>query len=121
MHARWHQVIARTLRGRYDIRCAADGESALVAVLASCPDVILADLALLRRLDEFSALNVPLLAGLSRKSMLGAITGRDAEHRDYASVAAALLAVQRGARIVRVHDVGATVDALKVWNAVNVL
>ena len=77
------------------------------------------NLDLLRRLHEFSALNVPLLAGLSRKSMLGAITGRITDQRDHASVAAALLAVQRGAKIVRVHDVGATVDALKVWNAVN--
>ena len=77
------------------------------------------NLDLLRHLQEFSVLGVPLLAGLSRKSMLGAITGQDVEHRVHASVAAALLAVQRGARIVRVHDVGATVDALKVWNAVN--
>ena len=77
------------------------------------------NLDLLRRLNEFSALGVPLLIGLSRKSMLGAITGQDADHRDHASVAAALLAVQRGAKIVRVHDVGATVDALKVWNAVH--
>ena len=77
------------------------------------------NLSLLRRLHEFSALGVPLLAGLSRKSMLGAITGQDVEHRVHASVAAALLAVERGARIVRVHDVDATVDALKIWNAVN--
>ncbi len=77
------------------------------------------NLDLLRHLDAFSALGVPVLAGLSRKSMLGAITGQDVEHRIHASVAAALLAVQRGARIVRVHDVRATVDALKVWDAVN--
>ena len=77
------------------------------------------NLDLLRHLQEFSVLGVPLLAGLSRKSMLGAITGQDVEHRVHASVTAALLAVQRGAKIVRVHDVGATVDALKVWNAVN--
>jgi dihydropteroate synthase len=75
--------------------------------------------ALLRGLDAFSELGVPVLAGLSRKSMLGAITGQDVEHRVHASVAAALLAVQSGARIVRVHDVGATVDALKIWQAVN--
>lgn len=76
------------------------------------------NLALLRHLDKLAALGVPVLAGLSRKSMLGTITGRDVGHRVYASVAAALLAVQRGARIVRVHDVQATVDALKVWRAV---
>ncbi len=77
------------------------------------------NLALLRNLDAFAGLGVPLLAGLSRKSMLGAITGQDVDHRLHASVAAALLAVQRGAAIVRVHDVRATVDALKIWNAVN--
>ncbi len=77
------------------------------------------NLDLLRHLDAFAALGVPVLAGLSRKSMLGAITGQDVEHRIHASVAAALLAVQRGASIVRVHDVRATVDALKVWDAVN--
>ena len=79
------------------------------------------NLAMLRSLDAFDELGVPVLAGFSRKSMLGTITGQDVEHRVYASVAAALLAVQRGAKIVRVHDVRATVDALKVWQAVNVL
>ena len=62
---------------------------------------------------------MPVLAGLSRKSMLGAMTGQDVAHRLPASVAAALLAVQRGATIVRVHDVRATVDALKILRAVN--
>ncbi|CAH1198700.1 dihydropteroate synthase [Candidatus Nitrotoga sp. BS] len=76
------------------------------------------NLALLRRLDEFSVLGVPLLAGISRKSMLGTITGQDVEHRVHASVAAALLAVMRGACMVRVHDVRATVDALKILYAV---
>ncbi|RFC36710.1 MAG: Dihydropteroate synthase [Candidatus Nitrotoga sp. SPKER] len=76
------------------------------------------NLALLRHLDKFSVLGVPLLAGLSRKSMLGTITGQDVEHRVHASVAAALLAVMRGACMVRVHDVRATVDALKILNAV---
>jgi dihydropteroate synthase len=51
--------------------------------------------------------------------MLGAITGRDVGERQAASVAAALIAVQRGAAIVRVHDVRETADALKIWNAVN--
>lgn len=76
------------------------------------------NLALLRHLDEFSVLGAPLLVGISRKSMLGTITGQDVEHRVHASVAAALLAVMRGACMVRVHDVRATVDALKVLNAV---
>ncbi|MCX7192788.1 MAG: dihydropteroate synthase [Proteobacteria bacterium] len=77
------------------------------------------NLALLRELEKFKQLGVPILAGLSRKSMLGTLTGQDAAHRLSASVAAALIAVQRGANIVRVHDVKATVDALKIWNAIN--
>lgn len=77
------------------------------------------NLALLRNLEEFKELNIPILAGLSRKSMLGAITGRDAQHRMMASVAAALIAAQRGASILRVHDVRETVDAIKIWDAVN--
>ncbi|OGS92438.1 MAG: dihydropteroate synthase [Gallionellales bacterium GWA2_60_18] len=77
------------------------------------------NLALLRELDKLSELGVPILTGLSRKSMLGTITGRDVGDRVAGSVAAALIAVQRGASIVRVHDVRETVDALKIWNAVN--
>ena len=76
------------------------------------------NLELLRRLDVFAAGGLPVLVGLSRKSMLGALTGRPVEGRVHASVAAALLAVERGARIVRVHDVAATRDALRVWEAV---
>jgi dihydropteroate synthase len=72
---------------------------------------------LLRRQRELLSLGRPLLVGWSRKSTLGAITGRDVAQRQAASVAAALAAVQSGARIVRVHDVAATVDALKVWQA----
>lgn len=74
--------------------------------------------ALLRELERFCADGFAVLAGLSRKSMLGAVTGRPVEDRMPASVAAALIAVQRGAGIVRVHDVGPTCDALKVWQAV---
>ena len=58
-----------------------------------------------------------MLAGMSRKSMLGAITGRTVGDRVAASVAAALLAAERGARILRVHDVAETRDALAVWQA----
>jgi len=78
------------------------------------------NLILLRNLARFSELGVPLLAGLSRKSMLGMITGQQVDNRLPASLAAALIAVQRGARILRVHDVQATCDMLKVWSAVNV-
>jgi dihydropteroate synthase len=75
------------------------------------------NLTLLRELKKLTELGVPVLAGLSRKSMLGALTGQDVGQRLPASVVAALIAVQRGAAIVRVHDVRATVDALKVWQA----
>jgi dihydropteroate synthase len=74
--------------------------------------------ALLARQAEVLALGYPLLAGWSRKSSLGRVTGQDvARERVVASVAAAVLAVERGARIVRVHDVRETADALKVWQA----
>ena len=77
------------------------------------------NLTLLRELNKLTELGVPVLAGLSRKSMLGGLTGQDVAQRLPASVAAALIAVQRGASIVRVHDVRATVDALKILSAVN--
>lgn len=64
-------------------------------------------------------LGLPVLAGLSRKSMIGAVTGRPVEQRTAGSVGGALAAVAHGARIVRVHDVADTVDALKVWHAAN--
>jgi dihydropteroate synthase len=76
------------------------------------------NLTLLARLGEIAALGFPVLAGWSRKSSLGRITGRPAEERLAGSVAAAVIAVQRGARIVRVHDVAATRDALAVLAAV---
>ena len=76
------------------------------------------NLELLRRLDEFAVLGQPLLVGLSRKSMIGRALGLPLEERLHASVALALLAVQRGARIVRVHDVRATRDALRMYEAV---
>ncbi|HOY37055.1 MAG TPA: dihydropteroate synthase [Piscinibacter sp.] len=74
------------------------------------------NLELLRRQRELLALGRPLLLGWSRKSTLGTITGRPVGERLAASVAAALASVQLGARVVRVHDVAATVDALKVWD-----
>ncbi|MDE2365379.1 MAG: dihydropteroate synthase [Betaproteobacteria bacterium] len=77
------------------------------------------NIALLRYLECFCDLDVPLLVGLSRKSMLGKITGSEVGDRVHASVAAALIAVAKGARILRVHDVKATTDALAVYNAVH--
>ncbi|AWH21074.1 MULTISPECIES: dihydropteroate synthase [Stenotrophomonas] len=77
------------------------------------------NMTLLARSERFLELGVPMLAGLSRKRSLGELTGRQVPtERVAASVAAHLIAVQRGARIVRVHDVAATVDALKIWQAV---
>ncbi|MDH4391153.1 MAG: dihydropteroate synthase [Aquabacterium sp.] len=72
---------------------------------------------LLRRQHELLIFGRPLLAGWSRKSSLGSLTGRPVSERLPASLAAALAAVQRGARVLRVHDVAATVDVLKVWAA----
>jgi dihydropteroate synthase len=79
------------------------------------------NLALLRALPELAIRGFPVLAGVSRKSMLGQITGKPVGVRVHASVAAALLAVQKGAAIVRVHDVAATHDALAVLNAVEIV
>jgi dihydropteroate synthase len=76
------------------------------------------NLALLAGLAAFAELGVPLLVGVSRKSMIGALTGRDPGQRLAGSLAAAVLAAERGARIIRVHDVAATVDALAVTQAV---
>lgn len=77
------------------------------------------NLALLANLDQFAALGVPLLVGLSRKAMIGKLTGRDGgAARAAGSAAAAMIAVQRGAMIVRVHDVAATRDVLAVWQGV---
>jgi dihydropteroate synthase len=76
------------------------------------------NLALLRALRTLSATGFPVVAGLSRKASLGEITGRSVDERMPASLAAALSAVAHGASVVRVHDVRATVDALKVWRAV---
>ena len=77
--------------------------------------------ALLQRQEELRALGLPMLLGWSRKSALGALTGRPVEQRLVASVVAALASVQRGAQVVRVHDVAATVDAIKVWRAAGLL
>lgn len=76
------------------------------------------NLTLLKHLAELHIANLPILAGLSRKSVLGQIVGQDADQRVFASVAASVLAVSHGANIVRVHDVKATVETLKVTTAV---
>ena len=76
------------------------------------------NLKLLRALPALVADDYPVLAGLSRKSSLGKLTGRDTDDRLAASLAAMLAAVVRGASLLRVHDVRETVDALSVWRAV---
>jgi dihydropteroate synthase len=76
------------------------------------------NLALLAGLQSLCGLGCAVLAGLSRKSTLGIITGRPVNERVHASVAAALIAIQRGASLVRVHDVAATRDAIAILQAV---
>ena len=78
------------------------------------------NLNMLTNFAEFSSLGFPVLAGISRKSMIGKITGKDTNDRVAASTAAAIMAADRGAAIVRVHDVAETVDALKLWEAIQV-
>ena len=75
------------------------------------------NMAMLAHFKIFCQHGLPVVAGISRKSSLGAVTGRDVEHRITASVAAALMAIERGAQIVRVHDVAETMDAVKIWSA----
>ena len=78
------------------------------------------NLSLLRDLERLRVADLPLLVGLSRKRMLGTLTGRDVAEREVASAVAAALAVERGANVVRVHDVDATRDALRVVQALEV-
>lgn len=76
------------------------------------------NLSLLQRLNEFLDLGCPMLAGLSRKSMIGDVLSKPAKQRLFGSISAAVIAAMKGAAIVRVHDVAETVDAIRVVNAV---
>ena len=76
------------------------------------------NLNMLTNFQSFSELGYPVLAGISRKSMIGKITGKDTNERVAPSIAAAIMAADRGAKIVRVHDVPETIDSLKLWEAV---
>lgn len=76
------------------------------------------NITLIQRLESFADLGQPLLVGLSRKSVLGQVTGNDVDARLYASIAASVISAMKGAKILRVHDVKATVEALKVVSAV---
>ena len=102
------RVAAARLAGIADERIAVDPGIGFAKAAAH-------NVELLCRQHELLVIGRPLLVGWSRKSTLGVITGRAVGERMAASVAAALAAVQRGASVVRVHDVAATVDALKVW------
>ncbi len=77
------------------------------------------NLKMLANFISFSSLGYPVLAGISRKSMIGKVTGKETNERISTSIAAAIMAADRGAKLVRVHDVPETVDALKLWAAVN--
>jgi dihydropteroate synthase len=72
---------------------------------------------LLKHLDELKVLGLPILAGMSRKSMIGGVLDKPVEERLVGSVAAALLALERGATVLRVHDVAPTMDAVRIWSA----
>ena len=76
------------------------------------------NITLIQQLESFASLGQPLLVGLSRKSVLGQVTGNDIDARLYASVAASVISAMKGAKILRVHDVKATVEALKVVAAI---
>ena len=77
------------------------------------------NIALLKNLSEFHEFGVSILAGLSRKSMIGTLLGdKDVDSRMIGSVTAALIAVENGADIIRVHDVAETSDALRVWQQI---
>ncbi|NLA90012.1 MAG: dihydropteroate synthase, partial [Alcaligenaceae bacterium] len=73
----------------------------------------------LNELADLKSLNLPLLIGLSRKSMIGAVTGKEPKDRLIGSVVAAMACADRGAAVLRVHDVVETVEALAVWRAIN--
>jgi dihydropteroate synthase len=113
------QEVARFLGGRAAALRAAGIEASRIVLdpgigFGKTPEH---NFALLQRQSALVDLGYPLLVGWSRKSSLGWLTGRGVEGRMAGSVAAALACVQRGARVVRVHDVAETVDALKVWHA----
>jgi dihydropteroate synthase len=76
------------------------------------------NITLIQQLNTLTQLGFPMLVGLSRKSVLGQVTGSDVDARLHASVAAAVISVMKGANVVRVHDVKATVEALKVVTAI---
>ncbi len=113
-------VVVGYLRARADVCLAAgmDADSIIIDPGFGFGKTLEHNLQLLRELEHLVELGFPVLVGLSRKSMVGAITGRDVDDRLAGSLALALLAAQKGAAIIRVHDVAATVDALRVLGQV---
>jgi dihydropteroate synthase len=112
--------VVRFLRGRID-DCSAQGIASTRILLDpgfGFGKSLAHNLALLRRLPELAPLGFPLLVGMSRKSMLGQLLGREVNERLPGSLALAMESARRGAAIIRVHDVGATVDVLKVLAAI---
>jgi len=111
--------VADFLRGRRDAAAAAGiaRENIVIDPGFGFGKTVAHNIELLRRLREVAELG-PVLVGLSRKSMIGRLLGLPVEQRAHASVALALLAAQNGARILRVHDVAATVQAVRMWEAV---
>lgn len=125
VHEPFYEDVVADVRSFFEARLAALGSAGIAASrIAFDPGygfgkTVAHNYALLGHLRQTLPVgtNVPLLAGMSRKSMLGAVTGRGAGERLAASIAAAVCAAEQGAAIIRVHDVAETVDALKVWQA----
>ncbi|WP_404987358.1 dihydropteroate synthase [Caballeronia sp. LZ043] len=125
VHEPFYEDVVADVRSFFEARLAALGSAGIAASrIALDPGygfgkTVAHNYALLGHLRQTlpAGTNVPLLAGMSRKSMLGAVTGRGAGERLAASLAAAVCAAEQGAAIIRVHDVAETVDALKVWQA----
>lgn len=119
-----YRDVVESVRGLLAARCAALQHAGVEASrIVVDPGIgfgktLAHNLELLARLPEIQADGFPVLVGVSRKSMIGALTGREVGERLPGSLAAMLAAVARGARIVRVHDVAASRDALTVWNAI---
>jgi len=123
-HPEYHDVIAQVmqfLKERAELLIAKGVEENRIAIDPGFGfgKSLEHNLTMLTNFKQFSQLGYPVLAGISRKSMLGKLTGKDTHERVASSVAAAIMAADRGARIVRVHDVPETVDALKLWEAIN--
>ena len=116
-------VVTQFLRERVDVCLAAGVERTRMVIDPGFGfgKSLAHNLALLKNLAVLSAGEVPVMVGMSRKFMLGALTGRAIEEREFAGVAAHVLALTQGARLLRVHDVAAMRDALAVWNAVEEL